>query len=227
MLRTKVDEIGCYYRKKMIFSKFSKNHFQKSRVSPENRFRISRYFIQPKTKKTRGTDRNPAQPRPKPLLLIDWQWKSTLFQPKNKEEMTLFQDAATFTIAKKGNEAQNKPPQTSSRQKRQIPQADTQNAPQPTKQSQRKNISRFSGPTMRMESVPEGTPSLPFFKNWCFKPWKSTIYKNSKIIHFLNKVNILYNHLIFNNINFCPRMLSNFHLFTICKTLSVENNLIG
>ena len=101
MLRTKVDEIGCYYRKKMIFSKFSKNHFQKSRVSPENRFRISRYFIQPKTKKTRGTDRNPAQPRPKPLLLIDWQWKSTLFQPKNKEEMTLFQDAATFTIAKK------------------------------------------------------------------------------------------------------------------------------
>ena len=128
---------------------------------------------------------------------------------------------------KKGNEAQNKPPQTSSRQKRQIPQADTQNTPQPTKQSQRKNISRFSGPTMRMESVPEGTPSLPFFKNWCFKPWKSTIYKTSKIIHFLNKVNILYNHLIFNNINFCPRMLSNSHLFTICKTLSVENNLIG
>ena len=185
-------------------------------------------FLYSQKQKKRGAPTGIQPSRaPKPLLLTDWQRKSTLFQPKNKEEMTLFQDAATFTIAKKGNETQNKPPQTSSRQKRQIPQADTQNAPQPTKQSQRKNNSRFSGPTMRMESVPEGTPSLPFFKNWCFKPWKSTIYKNSKIIHFLNKVNILYNHLIFNNINFCPRMLSNFHLFTICKTLSVENNLIG
>ena len=43
---------------------FQEKHFQKIRSGPENRFRIFRFFIQPKTKKTRGTDRNPAQPRP-------------------------------------------------------------------------------------------------------------------------------------------------------------------
>lgn len=65
MLRTKVDEIGYYYRKKMIFSIFSKNHFQKSRVGPENRFRISRFFIQPKPKKNAGhrPESCPAAPR--------------------------------------------------------------------------------------------------------------------------------------------------------------------
>lgn len=101
MLRTKVYEIGCYYRKKMIFSTFSKNHFQKSRGGPENRFRIFR-FLYSQNKKKRGAPTGIQPSRaPKPLLLTDWQRKSTLFQPKNKEEMTLFQGASTFTIAKK------------------------------------------------------------------------------------------------------------------------------
>jgi len=155
MLRTKVDEIGCYYRKKMIFSIFSKNHFQKSRVGPENRFRISRFFIQPKTKKTRGTDRNPAQPRPETPSAYRLATQKYTFPTKKQGRNDTFPRCRHIHHRKKkGNEAQNKPPQTSSRQKRQIPQADTQNTPQPTKQSQRKNISRFSGPTMRMESVP-------------------------------------------------------------------------
>ena len=111
---------------------------------------------------------------------------------------------------KKGNEAQNKPPQTSSRQKRQIPQADTQNAPQPTKQSQRKNNSSFPGPTMRMESVPEGTPSLPFFKNDGVTNWKSILFLFSQNVHFLNKVNKYFNYLIFNILIFWCSKTQNF-----------------
>lgn len=143
---------------------FQEKHFQKIRPGPENRFRLYRVSIQPKQKKTRGTDQNPAQPRPE----TNSAYRLTLQKYK-----------------KKGNVAQNKPIQTSSAQKRQIPQSNTQKSPQSNKTIPKKNISSFSGPTMRMESVPEGTPSLPFFKNWCFMPWKSTIYKKSKIFTFV------------------------------------------
>ena len=77
MLRTKVDEIGCYCRKKMIFSIFSKNHFQKSRSGPENRFRIYRAHIQPKQKKRGAPTRILPSRAPKPILLTDWHRKST------------------------------------------------------------------------------------------------------------------------------------------------------
>ena len=55
------------------------------------------------------------------------------------------------------------------------------------KQATGKNDSRKWGRTIYLESVPEGTPSLPFFKNWCRINWKSIIYKICKNIHFCSK----------------------------------------
>lgn len=85
----------------MILSVFSKNRFQKIRPGPENQNRLFRFFIHPKTKKTQGTDRNPAQPRPETPSAYRLATQKYTFPTKNKEEMTLFQGASTFTIAKK------------------------------------------------------------------------------------------------------------------------------
>ena len=144
MLRTKVDEIGCYCRKNMIFSIFSRKTLTENLVRPGKPIpHISRPHTA-KTKKTRGTDQNPAQPRPETnsaYRLASQKYKKKATKPKTSQYRPLLDknDKYLKTTPKKAHN--------------------------PTKQYQRKNISSFPGPTMRMESVPEGTPSLPFFKN--------------------------------------------------------------
>lgn len=227
MLRTKVDEIGCYYRKKMIFSIFSKNHFQKSRVGPENRFRISRFFIQPKPKKTRGTDQNPAQSRPETPSAYRLATQKYTFPTKKQGRNDTFPRCLNIHHRKK---RQRDPKQATSdlfktkttNPSSRHPKCTTANETIPKeKQFSKMGADNAYGIRTWRHTLPS------IFQKLMLQALKINNLQKVKNIHFCSKWINLFNHLIFNNIIFCQKMPSDFHLFTICKTLSVENNLIG
>lgn len=227
MLRTKVYEIGCYYRKKMIFSTFSKNHFQKSRVGPENRFRIFR-FLYSQNKKNAGhrPESSPAAPR-NPFCLQIGNAKVHFSNQKTRKKWHF----------------SKVPPHSPSQKKRQ---RDPKQATSDLFKTKTTNpSSRHPKCTTANETIPKEKQFQIFRPDNAYgiRTWRHTLpsifqklmlqalkinnLQNIKNIHFCSKWINLFNYLIFNNIIFWQKLLSNFHLFTICKTLSVENNLIG
>lgn len=72
-------ELAAIVAKTWFSASFPKNRFQKIRPGPGNQNHLFRFFIHPKTKKTQGADRNPAQPRPETPSLWDGHRKSNTF----------------------------------------------------------------------------------------------------------------------------------------------------
>ena len=134
---------------------------KKSGSAPETEISFFGFLYSQKDKNA-GHDMIPAKPRPETPSLWDGRRKSTTFQ-SNFFVFFVF----VFILLRKIRQRNTKQARTGLFVAKTINVSTFgQKCLHGQKTTSRKNDSRILGPTMRMESVPEGTPSLPFFKNY-------------------------------------------------------------
>ena len=175
-------KLAAIFAKTWYSAYFHKNTSRKSGPAPETKIAFFGFLYSQKQKKRGAPTGIPAQPRPEAPSLWDGHRKSNTF----------FHQPCPFSVFSYSLFMENNPtePKTSPHsplptKNNKIYRLSTQKAVSKPKTSHRKNDSRKWGRTIYLESVPEGTPSLPFFKNWCNRCWKSTIYKMLKIFTFV------------------------------------------